>query len=256
MDIKNLLEQMCHLIDESPSNKVSEKDIILEKIFDYPLVKVAKASDPLFGKLKEPEVIGRHHLSPSEWLADARSVISYFLPFSKKVREANHIPRWPALEWLYGRIEGEEFNKLMLQYIINLVSESDGKAIAPILDPRYKARDLKSNWSERHAAYIAGLGTFSLSKSLITAKGCAGRYGSIITDLAINPSKRAYTELEDYCNRCGECIKRCPAGAVTEKGMDVQICLNYYNDEITPRYSPRYGCGKCQTAVACENIIP
>lgn len=28
-----------------------------------------------------------------------------------------------------------------------------------------------SNWSERHAAYVCGLGTFGLSKGLITDKG-------------------------------------------------------------------------------------
>jgi len=35
-----------------------------------------------------------------------------------------------------------------------------------------------SSWSERHAAYAAGLGTFSLNDALITPKGIAHRLGS------------------------------------------------------------------------------
>jgi epoxyqueuosine reductase len=40
-----------------------------------------------------------------------------------------------------------------------------------------------SSWSERHAAYAAGLGTFGLCDGLITARGKAVRFGSIISKL-------------------------------------------------------------------------
>lgn len=75
-----------------------------------------------------------------------------------------------------------------------------------------------SNWSERHIAFVAGLGTFGLSKSLITKRGCAGRYGSVITSLPFKSIRREYDGVYDYCSMCGECIARCPSGAITKEG--------------------------------------
>jgi epoxyqueuosine reductase len=128
--------------------------------------------------------------------------------------------------------------------------------MAPILDPRFTIMDKRSNWSERHVAFIAGLGTFGLSKSLITKKGSAGRYGSVITDRVLDIASRPYEELYEYCNYCYACIDRCPAGAIKEEGKSINVCSDYIDNEIRPRYAPRYGCGKCQTAVPCEDTIP
>jgi len=50
---------------------------------------------------------------------------------------------------------------------------------APAIQPYFKVQDGPkgqfSNWSERHIAYVAGLGTFSLADSFITEKGAANR---------------------------------------------------------------------------------
>ena len=48
-----------------------------------------------------------------------------------------------------------------------------GDALAPAIDSRFDIAQRRSNWSERHAAFAAGLGSFGLSKSPITVKGCA-----------------------------------------------------------------------------------
>lgn len=39
-----------------------------------------------------------------------------------------------------------------------------------------------SEWSHRHAAYIAGLGIFGINNMLITNKGCVGRIPSFYED--------------------------------------------------------------------------
>jgi len=256
MELKRIKDFMHELVDGSPLNRVDEEDFKIDKIFDYPLVKVADASDPLFERLKEPEVVGEHYLLPSDWLPGARSVISYFLPFSLQVREANRVPGWAAREWLYGRIEGEEFNNSVRQHLVDLVEKAGGRAVAPLLDSRMKVENLRCNWSERHVAYIAGLGTFGLSKSMITEKGSAGRYGSLVVDLEMAPSLRPYKEIDEYCNFCGECIDRCPPEAITQEGKDVTACSRYLKEDVSPRFKPRYGCGKCQTGVPCEERIP
>ena len=251
-------KEIDRLINEfivgSPLNRIEE--IGIDHIFDPALMGIAHAHDPLFAKLKEDSVIGAHHLLPTEWLPEAKAVISFFLPFSVEICEPNRHPGLPAQEWLYARIEGEVICNALREHIVEAVTKSGGKALAPVLDSRFALLERRSNWSERHAAFIAGLGTFSLSKSLITAKGCAGRYGSVIVSLPLEPTSRLYEELDAYCTMCGECINRCPCGAINTEGKNIATCAEYIDKQILPRFAPRYGCGKCQTAVQCERAAP
>jgi epoxyqueuosine reductase QueG len=124
-----------------------------------------------------------------------------------------------------------------------------------------------SNWSERHTAFIAGLGTFCLTYSFITEKGCAGRFGSVITDLSLSPTPRTAASLMENCiydaeGTCGDCIARCPAGAVTPEKKDHITCMNFIAEKILSEYPQKYGniyaggCGKCQTGVPCARANP
>jgi epoxyqueuosine reductase QueG len=131
-----------------------------------------------------------------------------------------------------------------------------GRAVTPAVDGRFAVVDMRSNWSERHAAFVAGLGTFSLSRSMITRLGSAGRFGSVITDLVLEPTPRPYGAYDEYCGKCGACIGRCPCRAISlANGKDNSICKTYV-DSTRRLYAPRYGCGKCQTGVSCEGRIP
>ena len=113
-----------------------------------------------------------------------------------------------------------------------------------------------SAWSERHAAYACGLGTFGLSRGIITEKGMAGRLASILLDEVLIPDTRNYTGIYDYCIRCGVCIPKCPAGAISlENGKDNVLCREWAQ-KMRDLYKPRYGCGKCQLGVPCEHGIP
>ena len=167
------------------------------------------------------------------------------------MREANRLLGLPATEWLYGRIEGERFNVALREFVVHLFIDAGYDAAAPALDARYNVTNRRSNWSERHVAYIAGLGTFSLSCSLITKQGSAGRLGSVVVSAELAPTPRTYQSVDEYCTRCGSCIPRCPPLAITERGKDHAVCSDYL-DRVKVRYSPRYGCGKCQTGVPCE----
>ena len=256
MDIKSLKAGLVQFLNENSLNIVSELDNI--PIYEEPLIGLASAYDPLFIKLKDSSGIGEHHLTPVEWLPEAKTVISYFLPFSEAIRKSNSITKdFPSEGWLSGRIQGETLNNSVRQYLIESFDRMGEKAIAPVLDPRFKVVNrLSSNWSERHAAYIAGLGTFNLSKSFITEKGCAGRFGSVIVTAEYQPTPRNYEDIYGLCNDCGVCIDRCPVNAITSAGKDHDICADFLDNVIKPRYAPRYGCGKCQTAVPCEAGIP
>ncbi len=126
---------------------------------------------------------------------------------------------------------------------------------------------MASTWSERHAAYVAGLGTFGLCNGLITPVGKAHRCGSVVARLSIPSTPRPYDDHRAYClffsqgGACGKCMTRCPAGAITPQGVDKGKCREYI-DMVQKAYVlenyglEAYGCGLCQTKVPCESRIP
>ncbi|HWR07252.1 epoxyqueuosine reductase [Sporomusa sp.] len=253
MELRTIEQAIAGFIAETPLNAAAE--IGLARIFDQPLVGVAGAGDVLFDTLKEANIVGPNHLLPQDWLPAARSVISYFLPFTRAVREANRRGEQPAVEWLYARIEGELVNNALRKFLVEWFVKAGYEAVAPGLDARFAVVNRKSNWSERHVAFVAGLGTFSLNRSFITQAGAAGRLGSIIVTAPVLPTPRRYQTYDEYCSKCGACIKRCPPQAIDETGKNNDICAKFV-DATAERYKPRYGCGKCQTGVPCEAAVP
>ena len=238
-------------------------------MFDEPIFGVSAADDAIYQTFRRPEVIGATFMPPREWLPDAKSVISFFLPFTERVRSSNRgDPEETSPEWLHARIEGQAFINAYTERIAAWFAGIGVGACVPATDPRFAVKSTPlppgdpeavhyaSSWSERHAAYASGLGTFCLTRGLISERGVAGRYGSVIISGAAEPDERPYTGVYDYCIRCGACAKRCPAGAISpEHGKDQLKCSRWM--KITgQKYAPRYGCGKCQTGVPCEDRIP
>jgi epoxyqueuosine reductase QueG len=272
MDRRFLEAALKDFVAADPGNFVGDAaalrpDLRGMPIFDEPLFGYADAGDPWFLKLKEPGVIGAHFMPPKEWLPEARTVISLFLPFTGRVRAANRADAdWPADEWLHARIEGQSFQNMVCRYAAARLEEAGFAAVVPMTDPRFSAGSLTkdihrqdyytSNWSERHVAYACGLGTFGLSKGLITRRGVAGRFLSLITAAFFEPDERPYRDIYEYCTRCGACARRCPAGAISpERGKSHPLCSAFL-ETVLEKHRPRYGCGKCQTGVPCESRIP
>ncbi len=241
-------------------------------MYDCPLVGFGAAEDPLFDEFKRLGVIGPWHMSPKEWLPEARTVISLFFPTSREVRESNRKATQIASDlWAYARIEGQEYIGRFMDAVAAWFQEKGFTACVPSTDHRWQRlvdghgitgypeipeHGFGSSWSERHAAYVCGLGTFGLSKGLITRRGIAGRFGSIVVSAAFEPDPRPYTGVYDYCIQCGACARRCPAQAIDKNtGKDhvrCRACLLAASETL----APRYGCGLCQTSVPCEEWIP
>lgn len=169
------------------------------------------------------------------------------------------------------RIFGEQFSDKLRCFVVDILSNRGHNALAPVLSPLWATRPSKryglaSNWSERHAAFVSGLGTFGLCDGLITPVGKAIRSGSVIADISIELTPRPYRALHDYClfytkGICRNCVDRCPAGAITEKGHDKDRCNDYIRSIISPHNRSQYGlegggCGLCQSLVSCESKIP
>lgn len=274
MNKQNLIKMASDFVETSEYNYISNeiaisKNVVGMKIFDAPIFGISASDDEYYTLFKEPAAIGDHFLLPKEWLPLSKSVISFFLPFSDVVKKSNGQEKlWPSQEWLHGRIEGQVFIQKLCMYMKSELINAGYNSLAPSFDERFWAQtevskdgahpeaSFTSNWSERHAAFVGGLGTFSLSKGLITSKGVAGRIGSIITELYLLPDKRKYENIYEYCSMCGACVEKCPANAISiEKGKNHIICSRFV-DTTLQKYKPRYGCGKCQVGVPCESGIP
>lgn len=274
MDKIELIQLAEDFIANSADNRIKMDskapiELVGEKIYDPPIFGFCEASDEVFAVLKNPEVIGCHFRNPREWLPTAQTVISFFLPYSEAVKASNREQKiWPSWGWLVGRVEGHRLLRTLLSKMELHLRKAGYASVIPTMDKKFfsitepieelcgEPLAFTSNWSERHIAYLAGLGTFGLSKGLITKKGIAGRFGSLVTELQLEPNGRPYEIYNAYCTQCGACVKQCPVKAISiEKGKDHRLC-SIFLDKIAEKYKPRYGCGKCQVNVPCENGIP
>jgi hypothetical protein len=266
LDADHLAAFARRFVAEDPRNTLPEGE--RPRIWDVPLLGVAAARDPLFAGLKTPGVVGPIHRSPEEWLPGAQSVISWFLPYHKDIRAS--YPKksaLPSLAWVSGRRNGEVFNNVLRRAMIRFLEKHGGKAVAPSITAEYRAVDMLPMWSERHAAFIAGIGSFGIHGALITKKGCAGRIGSVITDLELPPTPRPYREIYEYCpypslGKCGACIPRCPVRAIgPEFGMnwrDNPRCIVQGRDVVGDFFRDwgYHSCGHCLTFLPCVDRIP
>ena len=272
-----LQKEIRAFVRHSPLNRLPESNG--DSIFDQPLVQFADGDDSIFTEYKS--IIDPTHLTPREALAKACGkspedlpehlhVVSWILPITEKTRASNRSQKdIPSRSWSYTRWYGEKFNEALREHVVEVITGKGYLATAPFIQPFFKQLESddgpSSNWSERHIAYAAGLGTFSLSDGFITEVGIAHRCGSVVTDMPLPISPRTaenpYSNCLFYVNKeCQECIPRCPAGAITEQGHDKVKCREYQHEDI--RYvRDKYGvgiqgCGLCQTKVPCESRNP
>jgi epoxyqueuosine reductase QueG len=262
LDAATLGEFLARAISTDPRNLLPEGEHL--RIWEAPIVGVASGDDPLFAELKKPGIVGPIHLSPDEWLPGAKSVISYFMPYNKAIRKSYQIRSpLPSLEWASARRNGELCNNVLRRALIRLLEKHGGRGIAPSIEKHYQAVSMIPMWSERHAAFIAGVGTFGIHGGLITQQGVAGRIGSVITDIEIAPTPRPYAGVYDYCpypdkGTCGACIPRCPVDAIATDGRDNQRCLHQGRDVVGDHFREwgYHSCGHCLTHLPCADRIP
>lgn len=271
---QTLRQEIERFVGHTPANRLPGSDTPL---FDHPLVGIAVWDDPLFFRYKE--IIGSFHLTPAELFVDAfcatpatGSVIVWVLPISEPVRVSNRPEtEMPSRQWSQVRTFGEELNRSLRLHLVQWLSGQGHRALAPQLSPLWREFSdtpvgIASTWSERHAAYVAGLGTFSLNDGFITERGMALRLGSVVTDLVLPPTPRTDPHYRWNClyhrnGSCGACIGRCPVGALSRAGHDKAICRQHVYGTIPAALAAKYGvtatgCGLCQTRVPCEGRIP
>ncbi|HJV33525.1 epoxyqueuosine reductase [Geomonas sp.] len=283
---KIICDEIRRFVREDAGNRFPGRE---ERYFDEPLIGFAAADDPLFTEYKT--VIGDFHFTPAEMAAQLagegdrhlrsqspesgwtpRTVICYVLPITDATRASNRPETmYPSRAWAQTRMHGETFNGALRRHLVSFLAAAGHRAFAPQFHPCWKEYSdtpvgIASSWSERHAAYAAGLGTFSLNDALITPRGIGHRLGSVITDLALRPSQKPYAHRTYNClfhrnGTCGACITRCPVGALSKEGHDKQICRQHVYGTVPQAVGETYGvtatgCGLCQTRIPCESRIP
>jgi epoxyqueuosine reductase QueG len=265
-------------VNLSPENNLQNDPP--EKAFSDPLVGFSNGADPLWEDYKEH--VGPFHLMPMDIFKDAfpsvsassvdLTVISWTLPQTEATRTDNRKEsEWPAERWARARIFGEIFNNKLRTHLVAELTAAGIEAVAAMHSPLWSTQTSEtygfaSTWSERHAAYASGLGTFGLCDGLITPKGKAMRTGSVIANIMVDPTPRPYTDHHEYClfyteGICGKCIPRCPVNALSKEGHDKITCRAYLKPETADYVKTNfgfegYGCGLCQTGVPCESKIP
>ncbi|WP_066506730.1 epoxyqueuosine reductase [Abyssisolibacter fermentans] len=219
-----------------------------------PIVKFSSADDEMFIKLKE--IVSPTHALPKDFLEDAQTVISYFLPFEESIANSNIEGKYSSKEWAIAYVETNELILKLNSYIKEQLEDLNYKSTIIPATHNFDKNSLISDWSHRHVGYIAGLGKFGLNNMLITDKGCCGRVGSIVTNLKIVPSKRNDRE---YClfkskGICKKCVQRCVNDALKIDSFDRHKCYEIllYNDELYPDLGLTDACGKCCVNLPCS----
>lgn len=220
-------------------------------LFREPLVGFSSAQDPRYEELRQ--LVGDWHKTPVELLPSARSVVSFFVPFTRAVvaepatvQDGSHALIW-AEAYVVINAHFERINASLARYLADLGFEAESIPATHTYDPK----TLKTAWSHRSAAAVAGLGAFGANRLLITEKGSGGRFCSLLTSAPLmaerEPAPNRCLYLRD--GSCGLCFTICPVQALEPGGFHRFVCKeelnkNARNQAKFSKYSANT-CGKC-----------
>ena len=253
---------------ETEGNRVTlEKEAVTLPILEEPLIGFALADDPLFESFRRETVIGANWKDPLEWMPEGKSVAAMFFPFTEEIRRRHRTSKELTNEaWSTSYGVHFQFMDAFQKRIAEVLKEEHVRTCFPASDPSFtmtpvpvKNGDLDdlhydTSWSNRHIAFAAGLGTFGIHRHLITEKGCCGALATMILDCELKPTNRQYSDIYEYCIRCGACVKRCPANAITVDHLrNIKKC-GEHGQKVFQEYQG--ACGKCLVGIPCEDRNP
>lgn len=225
------------------------------ELWRVPIVGYADALDPYIQRL--PEIVAEGHKLPGDFMEDPKIVISYFVPFVPEVAQTNiHVKDNAASkEWTDAYNTTNTMMARLNEYLAAEITKRGGRAVVPF-GVGMKEEILKSDWSQRHLAYAAGLGTFGINNMLISEEGCCGRYNSIVADIPVEPDGHQEEEKCLYKSKglCKKCVENCFMGALTVEGFDRFKCFEACSKNL--RETGADVCGKCNINIPCAFAAP
>ncbi len=215
MDGAALLQEIEAILADPTVNRLAPD--CPEPAWASPLIGVSRGDDSLYREFAES--IGPFYWTPLEAFRTAfpesdstaadLAVIVWALPQTGATRRDHRASgELPARRWSLSRHYGEQVNDHIRDHLASLLTGAGYPAVAPVRLPAWRREEserfgLSSRWSERHAAYASGLGTFGLCDGLITERGKAVRLGSVIARIDLSATPRPYTGrtavLSPYC---------------------------------------------------------
>jgi len=282
MDKNELFDLINQNVKKSERSSFKALGFDNEPMWQEPLVGFASGGDADFEFFKKD--IGDFYWTPAEAFRlkyknsnvvdNDLTVISLGFAQTEMTKQLQREEKTePTPRWLTTRGEWEPLMEEICSSIVNELENGGVQAVAIDLLPelcwmKSEKYGKAAKWSHRHAAFVAGLGTFGLSDGLITRQGKAMRFTTFIIKGQYEPDKREYSTYHEWCKffkdgSCGVCITRCPAGAITKNGHDKEKCSEY-EDLIREKLiregimDPKYigSCGLCQCKVPCQDSIP
>ena len=227
------------------------RDLGRPDLFREPMVGFVSADDPSIVHVKE--IVGPWHDSPEDQLPGARTIIAYAVPFTRHVALDPGDSKYSGLFWseaylLINKAFGE-----ISQAVADLLRTRGYEAATIVATNDYDPSDPKSSWSHRTMACAAGLGKFGMNRILMTAKGSAVRYCSLLTTAELEPSGPYDGPVCMGLEGCGcrLCVDACPVDALTrwfEGGnLACQDLQELYHEQMLEdlRVDTAGTCGKC-----------
>jgi epoxyqueuosine reductase QueG len=225
-----------------------------KQLWKEPIIAYADANNPKFAQLKE--VVCPAHALPEDFVPNAKTVVAYFLPFVDDVSLSNIGGYYASPLWAEAYVETNKMIFSINDHVKKKLNEQgyDANYAPPtaILDPEV----LLSEWSHRHVAVIAGLGTFGLNNILITERGSCGRIGTLVTDVEasatpIPKKENCFYKLNGTCEKC---LKQCVVGCFDKGEFDRFKCFArcLENGEVYRELGTAWVCGKCIVGLPCS----
>jgi epoxyqueuosine reductase QueG len=247
-----------------------EKNNKIIKLWREPIIEFISAENENLQNLKE--IVCSDHLMPYDILPDAKSIISYFIPFNENIVKSNINGLMASTEWVIAYIKTNNLIRIINENIVELMKQNGYKAATISVMHPFDLKKLVSTWSHRHIAYIAGMGTFGMNNMLITKNGCCGRFGSIIINYGLSEYKQI-GDIKEKClykinGSCGVCQSSCVVKCYGNKRFDREKC---YEQCLKNReHHKKYGqaetavphdcgadvCGKCLVNLPCSMKEP
>ena len=166
--------------------KIKLENIIKEFVREYPknqdtkckwgepLITYADAENKEFYSLKK--LVSPTHALPKDFLPNAKTVVAYFIPFDESITKSNINGRQCSKEWGIAYIETNKLIFDLNTFIMAELEKLGYKSNVIAATHNFDTKKLISDWSHRHVAVIAGLGTFGLNNMIITYENFVHAY--------------------------------------------------------------------------------
>ena len=245
MDTATIIKEIEEMIKEKV-REIGRPDLYRE-----PMVGFVSVDDPSIVNVKD--IVGPWHDSPDDQLPGARTIIAYTVTFTREVAMDPGNAEFSGLTWSEAYVIINKNFELISKAVADYLRSKGYEAATVTATNDYDPSDPVSSWSHRTMACAAGLGKFGMNRILITSRGSAVRYCSLLTTAELEPSGPyegpVCTGLDG--GSCRLCLDACPVDALTRwydgGKFDCQELQEVYHEKMLEelKVDTAGTCGKC-----------